>query len=123
MHKKFDRWKMVGPAMNNYLLVERAQVARRDSDRLEGGGGLTRDTGSGFGSVSAPVVSSAKEDNPLVPPRLQLTRSCGAAGGPAWRKQLSMPPGTKLRLSHCVKYDDYNLKVEDLLALNHSNAS
>ena len=59
---------MVGPAMNNYLLVERAQVARRDSDRLRGGGGLTTDTGSAFGPVSAPVVSSTKEEDPLVPP-------------------------------------------------------
>ena len=68
VHKKCDRWKIVGPAMNNYLLVERAQVARRDSDRLGGGGGLTTDTGSAFGPVSAPVVSSTKEEDPLVSP-------------------------------------------------------
>ena len=69
VHKKCDRWNMVGPAMNNYLLVEQAQVARRESDRLGGGGGgLPRDTSSAFGSSSTSVVSSAKQEDPLEPP-------------------------------------------------------
>ena len=59
---------MVRPATNNYLLVEQAQVARRDSGRLEGGGGLVSGPGSAFGPISAPVVSNAKEEDPLVPP-------------------------------------------------------
>ena len=125
VHKKCDRWKMVGPAMNNYLLVERAQVARRDSDRLGGGGGLTTDTGSAFGPLSAPMVSSTKEEDPLVPPP-------PTADEELWRHWWTSLEKTALNaarnkaatVSLCrLRYDDHSPRVEGLLAWNHSNTS
>ncbi len=72
-NKKLAERKMVGPATNNYLLVERAQVARRDSERWEGSAGLLSGHGSAFDGRRTPVAvaSDSKEassEDLVVPP-------------------------------------------------------